>query len=181
MRTFFVSIVAIATLLCGGCNSAKNLTPTLAKQLVQERLKEKEADATTGLTLHIEPGSFFALIMRNRLDSLGDPQGTAKVILDRMLKAGLIEGRVAAYAPTSKLLGLAGPRQEIRMGQLSFDNVQSLLLGETETSAAGKLVWHVDYNVVGQAWTGVAESHGVGQAEFHKQPDGSWTCVAVTL
>jgi len=74
---------------------------------------------------------------------------------------------------------IEGSGQKLKVGQVRFDNVDKLFLGETgDTSAEGQYAWHIDYNAIGQAVYGSEGSHGTGRAVFRKQPDGAWVCVS---
>jgi len=89
--------------------------------------------------------------------------------------SGTIAMTVYTYLPTSKLDAFRTSDRMIKIGKVAVDNVTDLLL-ETEVSASGKYVWHIDYNELGRELKGTNASRSHGDVKFQKQPDGAWTC-----
>jgi hypothetical protein len=87
---------------------------------------------------------------------------------------GIITLTTYRYLLTKKFDGIT-PDGLVKIGQYHVDSVTNLLL-DTDVSAWGNYAWHIDYNEIGQAITGVKSTSGTGQAEFRKQPDGNWVC-----
>jgi hypothetical protein len=195
-------IVSVA-LLGGGCTSTKTLAPDNAKQLLQTRFLAEDRENELIEYSPVAALMTYKTLVDYREDRFtGD---TPDAAIHRLLKAGLVKQTIETrsfhfgrkggnghmltayqYAPTPKLLEfvvsrLAGPgeRTRVRMftvGKIKIDKVENLTFGGMGTSARGDYSWHVDYNLVGQAVTGVAGDSGVGPARFSKQ-NGSWVCV----
>lgn len=86
-----------------------------------------------------------------------------------------------SYAFSPKFLQLADKQfDQIKAGPIEVDSVDKLLLA-TETAAVGEFTWHVKLNEAGKILSGEESKSGKGNAEFGKQPDGTWVLVRFEL
>jgi hypothetical protein len=189
-------VMALAVMFAvSGCET-KNLTPSSAKSLLQT--KYQADDRFMGAI----PYAPFRMLVNGRYptDYRPDqyqrntqaPAGSrvAKFValgenaLHQLVKSGLVkevpvENSMYQYSPTQDFLRFVinGPQGEmLKLGQVRVDNVNNLLLGDSENYAEGQYTWHVDYNDVGRAVMGDIKKQGTGRVSFRKQPDGAWVC-----
>jgi hypothetical protein len=85
------------------------------------------------------------------------------------------------YDFTPKFLEMAKTRNNANGGSVEVVDVESILLGPTETSAETQFHWRVALNPVGKAIAGKNEITGEGSAEFRKTAEGEWVCTRASM
>jgi hypothetical protein len=174
--------LVLTTVGCG--QSRKDLTPTVAKQLVQEYLGKGSAWPNGDLTETNPRMSRYAAQSVATDYSQGPfPPGSFEDEMRRLIEAGFIKRTVSgnsfSYELTPKLLQLIVSGNIVRIGKLNVVAVDDLLLDDTN-HAHGRITVRPEFNEYWRATdTGWVPPYDFGNtAMFQKKVDGDWTCVS---
>lgn len=178
-----ISAVCLILTTFGCGHSRKDLTPTVAKQLVQEYLGKESAWPNGDLTATVPRMSRYTAQSVPADYSKGPFRpGSFEDEMRRLIETGFIKRTVSGesfnYELTPKLQQLIVSGNTVRIGKVNVVAVDDLLMDDPY-HARGNITVRPEFNEYWRATdTGWSPPYHFGSiAMFQKQVDGAWTCV----